>query len=186
MAAKCDLCGGKTGLFRTFHCLDGLVCKNCYRIVSGNYASTIANLTLLELKRRYIKNAQPLDMGEGGFQATRKIGAFLLLDETNSKFCILNNQKMTGQNTRPEIFPCQELKKVEISASPAFSEEQLASLTGEKNSSVVIRKLSVRLELKSAGVREIVIIPTPVRTSTFAFRQGYKVAAEILACLRGI
>lgn len=186
MAAKCDICGGKTGFLRTFHCRDGVVCKNCYKIVSGNYANTIADLTLMELKKIYIKNARPLDMGEGGFKTTRKIGSFLLLDETNRKFCILNNQKMTGQNTRPEIFPCQELKRAGISASPDLSEEQLSSLAAEKDSAVIIRKLSVRLELKSAGVREIAIIPTPVRASSFAFRQGHKMAEEILECLRSI
>ena len=186
MAKSCDICGGKTGFLNTFRCQDGAICKNCYKIVSGNFANTITQMTLMDLKRLYIKNAQPLDMGEGGFKTTRKIGSFLLLDEKNRKFCILNNQKMTGQNTRPEIFLCQDLKSAGISASPNFSEEQLSSLAAEKDSDAVIRKLSVRLELKSAGVREIAIIPTPVRASSFAFRQGHKVAKEILECLRSI
>ena len=186
MAKTCDICGGKTGFLNTFRCQDGAICKNCYKIVSGNFANTITRMTLMDLKRLYIKNAQPLDMGEGGFKTTLKIGSFLLLDEKNRKFCILNNQKMTGKNTRPEIFPCEVLKSAGISASPTFTEEQLSSLAEKKDSETVIKKLSVRLELKGAGVREITVIPTPVRTSSFAFRQGYKMAQEILKCLRSI
>lgn len=186
MVKTCDICGGKTGLFQTFRCQDGVICKNCYRIVSGNYATTITKMTLTELKKLYIKNAQPLDMGEGGFQTTRKIGAFLLLDEKNHKFCILNNQKLTGRNTRPEVFPYAALERFQLVSEPKLSPERLFALASEKDSTEVIQRLAVRLQLKGTGVREITIIPTPVRTSSFAFRQSCKVAEEILDCLASI
>lgn len=186
MAKTCDICGAKLGLFGSFHCQDGVVCKNCYRIVSGNYAATITKMTLAELKRLYIQNAQPLDMGEGGFQITRKVGSFLLLDEKNRKFCLLNNQKLTGRNTRPEIFPYGALERVQLTCDPRTSPEKLSALAADKSGEEVIRKLAVRLSLRNAGTRDIVIVPTPVRTSSFAFRQSLRVARELLDCLNGI
>lgn len=185
MAKICDICGGKIG-FHAFHCQDGMICKNCYRIVSGNYANTITKMTLVELKKRYIQNAQPLEMGEDGFQITKKVGAFLLLDEKNRKFCVLNNQKMTGRNTRPEIYPYAALERAQLIADPQLSEEQLKTLAANRDSDTVVRKLTVCLWLKNGSRREITVIPTPVRVSSFAFRQAYKVAEELLDCLAGI
>lgn len=186
VAKTCDICGGKTGVFNSFRCQDGTICKNCYKIVSGNYAATITKLTLSELKRLYIQNAQPLGIGEDGFETTRKIGSFLLLDDRNRKFCILNNQKLTHQSTRPEVFPYAALSGVRLISVPGYSAQQLSALAANKGSAVVIKKLAVRLDLKDAGSQEIVIIPTPVRTSTFAFRQGYKIAENIFDCLAHI
>lgn len=178
MAKTCDICGGKTGFMNAFRCQDGVICKNCYKIVSGNYAATITKMTLTELKKRYIQNAQPLDLGEDGFQSTRKIGSFLLLDEKNNKLCILNNQKLTRQNTRPEIIPYAAVDNCQLVSEPKLSGQQLSALAKDKSSTVVIHRLAVRLNLKDTGAREITIIPTSVRVSSFAFRQGYKVAED--------
>lgn len=52
---KCDLCGAQTG-FRSFRCQDGVICKNCYLIVSSGYTETIAKRTLHELKQIYVRN----------------------------------------------------------------------------------------------------------------------------------
>ena len=60
MAKTCDICGGKTG-WRSFRCQDGVVCRNCYLIVSSGYTTTIAKLTLDDLKRIYVKNTLPPD-----------------------------------------------------------------------------------------------------------------------------
>lgn len=182
----CEICGGKIGLFQTFRCRDGVICKKCYKIVSGNYATTITKMTLDELKKSYIKNAQPLDMGEGGFQTTRKIGGSLLLDEKNRKFCILSNQTLTGQSARPAVFPYAALQSVQLVSEPKFSAEQLSALAAEKSGKAVVQRLAVRICLEGAGTREITILPSPVRAASFAFRQGYKVAEEIRDCLTRI
>ncbi|MBQ6207705.1 MAG: DUF4428 domain-containing protein [Oscillospiraceae bacterium] len=61
MKQLCDICGGTTGFRNRFRCQDGVICKNCYRIVSGVYTTTVAKLTLAELKRRYIRNTEALE-----------------------------------------------------------------------------------------------------------------------------
>lgn len=183
---KCDICGGKIGFMNTFHCQDGAICKNCYRIVSNHYANTITGMTLVELKKAYVKNAQPLDMGEDGFQTTRKIGTFLLLDENRHKFCILNNQKVTGQHARPEIIPYEAVRSFRLNAEPGFSVQQLSAMVADKNCEQVVKKLTVEVYLKTGKVQEITIIPTPVRASSFACRKGFKIAEEILDCLADI
>lgn len=187
--SSCDICGGKTGLFHTFRCRDGKLCKKCYQIASGNYASTISGLTLTEVKKRYIRNAQPLDMGEDGFQTTKKIGAFLLLDEKNQKFCVLSNSKLTGGNggaSSPKIFLYHNLLSIQLVSNPPFPPDSLTSLASAKDSATVIRRLAVRLSLRDAQTHDIVVIPTPVRTSSFAFRRGLKYAMEICDCLNSV
>ncbi len=179
MSGTCDICGGKTGLFNTFHCQDGTICKNCYKIVSGNYADTVAGRTLVELKRLYIRNAEPLDLGEAGFLATRRVSSYLLLDDRSRQLCIPNNRKLTRRNTRPEIFPYDALKGFALVSEPAYP-----SLPPDRDA--VVDRLAVRLELEGIGRREIVIIPTPVRTSGFAFRQGLKIANAIMDSLASI
>lgn len=56
MSKTCDICGQKIGL-KAFHCQDGVLCKDCYKLVSNNLTSTITAKTLLELKSIYIQNA---------------------------------------------------------------------------------------------------------------------------------
>ena len=57
MEKNCDICGEKLGFRNQFRCLDGAVCKRCYRAVSGNYKVTIAKTPLSELKQRYLRFA---------------------------------------------------------------------------------------------------------------------------------
>ena len=179
MAGTCDLCGGKTGFLNRFRCQDGVVCKHCYRIVSGNYSDTIAQKSLKELKRIYVQNARPLDLGEGGFEVTRRIAPYVLLDETHGKFCVLNNRKLTGKSVRPEILSREKLKDVRLLSEPDCPPERLAELAANRKESEIIRRLCVRLELKGGGTRDIVVIPTPVRSSSLAFRKGYQAAEKV-------
>ena len=57
MEKTCGICGGRIGFGNRFRCQDGAVCKRCYRIVSGNYATTIVKTPLSELKKRYLRFA---------------------------------------------------------------------------------------------------------------------------------
>lgn len=186
MAGTCDICGGKIGFLNSFHCQDGTICKNCYRIVSNNYTSTITKSSLLELKKVYIKNAPPVDLGEDGFQPTKKIGTFLLLDEDRRKFCLLSNRNLTKEYTRPEVYRYEDLTSFQVVSEPSFTMEELDRLSKDKSGNTVVGKLAVRLRLKGAGIRDIMIIPTPVRASSFAFRQTYRALQEVTAALNGM
>lgn len=183
MAGVCDICGGKTGFRNSFRCQDGTICKNCYRIVSNNYTATITRSTLLDLKKVYIKNAPPVDIGEEGFRMTKKIGTFLLLDEKEQKFCLLSNRNLTKTYARPEVYSYGDLESYQVASDPEFSADELERLSKGKSSQTVVRRLAVRLRLKGAGIRDITVIPTPVRTSSFAFRQSYKAVMEITQAL---
>lgn len=186
MAGTCDICGGKIGFLNSFRCQDGTICKNCYRIVSNNYTSTITKSTLLELKKVYIKNAPPVDLGEDGFQPTKKIGTFLLLDEERRKFCLLSNRNLTKEYARPEIYRYDDLTSFRVVSEPSFTLEDLDGLSKVKSGNTVVGKLAVRLRLKGTGTRDIVVIPTPVRGSSFAFRQAYRALQEVMEVLNGM
>ena len=98
----------------------------------------------------------------------------------------MNNQKLTGRNTRPEIFPYGALEQARLVCDPRLPAEGLAAFHADKSGESVVKWMAVRLTLKDGGRRDIVIIPTPVRTSSFAFRQSCRVAQELLDCLSGI
>lgn len=183
MAGVCDICGGKTGFRNTFRCQDGVICKNCYRIVSNNYTSTITKSTLLDLKKIYIKNAPPVDMGAEGFRTTKKIGSFLLLDEENRKFCLLSNRNLTKEYARPEVFRYEELEAYQLVCDPKLTTADLDALSRDKHSTAVVQRLVVRLKLKDKGSRDIVAVPSPVRTSSFAFRKAYQETVKLLQAL---
>lgn len=179
MAKECDICGGRIGL-KGFHCQDGVVCKKCYAVVSNGFTETITKKTLAELKEAYRINTVPIDMGEGGFQTTRRVKTFLLIDERNRKFCIPGNPSVTKKYSRPEIYNYKELEGYKLTCEPELSPEELTYLKENKKAIKVIKKVRVRMRLRGKGIRDIMIISTPVRSSSFAFRQSYGIAMDII------
>ncbi|MGL4790066.1 MAG: hypothetical protein ACRCW1_01550 [Anaerotignaceae bacterium] len=179
MAKTCDLCKKETG-WRSFRCVDGVLCKDCYSLVSNQFTSTITSCTLEELKKRYEKNVASIPLGSDGFSVTKKIGQYLLIDEQRKKFCIPSNKYITKRVLRPEIYQYSQLEGYQLLSEPNFPAEQLATLAGKQQECVVINRLLIKLRLKDVGIKEIIIIPSPVRTTSFAFRRSYKFAKEIM------
>lgn len=179
MARVCDICGSKIG-WKGFRCQDGIVCKKCYAVVSNGFTGTITGKTLAELKKTYQTNAVPLDLGEGGFETSRRVKTFLLIDERNRKFCIPGNPTVTKEYKRPEIYRFDQLQGYKLICEPEMSPEELAELKENRKMVKVIRKLKVRMRIRGEGIRDITIISSPVRSSGFAFRQSYQIAMNIM------
>lgn len=125
-------------------------------------------------------------MGQDGFLTTRKVGTFLLLDEEHWKFYLPSNRGITGQYSQPEVFSYEALQGYKLVSAPQISPEQLATLSKEKKQSVVVRSLTIQLRISGVGVKEIVVILTPVRTSSFAFRRAYRTAQELMNALESL
>ena len=185
MAGNCDICGEKLG-FRKFHCQDGVVCKKCYAVVSNGFTETITKKTLAELKKTYEANAVPIDLGEDGFVVTRKIQSLLLIDEQNKKFCISGNPTVSKEYSRPEIYHYEDLMGYMLMCEPELTPEELVHLKEDKKTVKVIKKLKVRMKIKGAGIKDLVVLASPVRSSTYAFRKSYQVAMDILKELNAI
>ena len=179
MAGNCDICGEKLG-FRKFHCQDGVVCKKCYAVVSNGFTETITKKTLAELKKTYEANAVPIDLGEDGFVVTRKIQSLLLIDEQNKKFCISGNPTVSKEYSRPEIYHYEDLMGYMLMCEPELTPEE------DKKTVKVIKKLKVRMKIKGVGIKDLVVLASPVRSSTYAFRKSYQVAMDILKELNAI
>lgn len=179
MAKTCDICGNKTG-WKGFRCQNGVVCKKCYAVVSNGFTGTITKKTLAELKKTYEMNRGPIDMGEGGFETSRRVKTFLLIDERNRKFCIPGNPTVTKEYSRPEIYRYEKLQGYKLVCEPELSPEELANLKEDKKNMKVIKKLKVRLRICGQGIRDITVVASPVRSSSFAFRQSYQIAMDIL------
>lgn len=167
MAGNCDICGEKLG-FRKFHCQDGVVCKKCYAVVSNGFTETITKKTLAELKKTYEANAVPLDLGEDGFVVTRKIQSLLLIDEQNKKFCISGNPTVSKEYSRPEIYHYEDLMGYMLMCEPELTPEELVHLKEDKKTVKVIKKLKVRMKIKGVGIKDLVVLASPVRSSTYA------------------
>lgn len=185
MAGNCDICGEKFG-FRKFHCQDGVVCKKCYAVVSNGFTETITKKTLAELKKTYEANAVPIDLGEDGFVVTRKIQSLLLIDEQNKKFCISGNPTVSKEYSRPEIYHYEDLMGYMLMCEPELTPEELVHLKEDKKTVKVIKKLKVRMKIKGVGIKDLVVLASPVRSSTYAFRKSYQVAMDIMKELNAI
>ena len=185
MAGNCDICGEKLG-FRKFHCQDGVVCKKCYAVVSNGFTETITKKPLAELKKTYEANAVPIDLGEDGFVVTRKIQSLLLIDEQNKKFCISGNPTVSKEYSRPEIYHYEDLMGYMLICEPELTPEELVHLKEDKKTVKVIKKLKVRMKIKGVGIKDLVVLASPVRSSTYAFRKSYQVAMDILKELNAI
>ena len=185
MAGSCDICGEKLG-FRKFHCQDVVVCKKCYAVVSNGFTETITKKTLAELKKTYEANAVPIDLGEDGFVVTRKIQSLLLIDEQNKKFCISGNPTVSKEYSRPEIYHYEDLMGYMLMCEPELTPEELVHLKEDKKTVKVIKKLKVRMKIKGVGIKDLVVLASPVRSSTYAFRKSYQVAMDILKELNAI
>ena len=185
MAGNCDICGEKLG-FRKFHCQDGVVCKKCYAVVSNGFTETITKKTLAELKKTYEANAVPIDLGEDGFVVTRKIQSLLLIDEQNKKFCISGNPTVSKEYSRPEIYHYEDLMGYMLMCEPELTPEELVHLKEDKKTVKVIKKLKVRMKIKGVGIKDLVVLASPVRSSTYAVRKSYQVAMDILKELNAI
>lgn len=185
MAGNCDICGEKLG-FRKFRCQDGVVCKKCYAVVSNGFTETITKKTLAELKKTYEANAVPIDLGEDGFVVTRKIQSLLLIDEQNKKFCISGNPTVSKEYSRPEIYHYEDLMGYMLICEPELTPEELVHLKEDKKTVKVIKKLKVRMKIKGVGIKDLVVLASPVRSSTYAFRKSYQVAMDILKELNAI
>ena len=183
MAGNCDICGEKLG-FRKFHCQDGVVCKKCYAVVSNGFTETITKKTLAELKKTYEAKAVPIDLGEDGFVVTRKIQSLLLIDE--QKFCISGNPTVSKEYSRPEIYHYEDLMGYMLMCEPELTPEELVHLKEDKKTVKVIKKLKVRMKIKGVGIKDLVVLASPVRSSTYAFRKSYQVAMDILKELNAI
>lgn len=185
MTRTCDICENKIGL-KAFRCQDGKICKKCYGIVSNGFTDTITGKTLAELMEIYQKNNKPIDLGEDGFYITRKVGTFLLLDERNKKFCIPGNPTVSKEYSRPEIYYFKELKGYRLVSNPEMSPEELVALKDDKESSRVIKSLKIQMKIENVGIRDLMILSTPVRSSSYAFRQAYQKAMDVMKEFREI
>ena len=105
------------------------------------------------------------------------------MDEENRKFCLLSNRNLTKEYARPEVFRYEELESYQLACDPKLTTADLNALSQDKHSTAVVQKLAVRLKLKNKGSRDIVAIPSPVRTSSFAFRQAWKEARKVVQAL---
>lgn len=182
MSKNCSICNKKLG-WKKFRCVDGVVCADCYKIVSNQYTSKIIDKELWELLEIYnnnLKELNSINLGNDGFFTTKKIGTFLMLDEERKKICIPCNFHITKKFSNVQIIPYKSLKGYKLITEPNISFNELMDFYNNPKKQQIINYMCIRLLLDNSTTQDIVILPKSVRTSSFAFRKGYKIANNIL------
>ena len=109
MARMCDLCGKKTG-WRAFHCQDGVICKDCYKIVSNHYTTTVTGKTLAVLSVTAPFFEGNLEV-EPEFQEEILEGELLIAGKLTAwKFTALVLELFTDKNIRKTISHIKNFK----------------------------------------------------------------------------
>lgn len=182
MSKNCSICNKKLG-WKKFRCVDGVVCADCYKIVSNQYTSKIIDKELWELLEIYnnnLKELNSINLGNDGFFTTKKIGTFLMLDEERKKICIPCNFHITKKFSNVQIIPYKSLKGYKLITEPNISFNELMDFYNNPKKQQIINYMCIRLLLDNSTTQDIVILSKSVRTSSFAFRKGYKIANNIL------
>ena len=80
----------------------------------------------------------------------------------------------------------EDLMGYMLICEPELTPEELVHLKEDKKTVKVIKKLKVRMKIKGVGIKDLVVLASPVRSSTYAFRKSYQVAMDILKELNAI
>ena len=178
MRKLCDVCGQELGLQR-FKYKEGFICKGCYQKASKNYSETISQKSKAEIMT-LCKKQDLDDENWGNFERTRKIGSYILFDDKHNSFCITHNRLTEKDGRKAEILQYDDLKKVELYCEPGISREMLADMV-KCRKETVIKVLEIRVWTYSErDMKRIVLLSTPVRVMSFAFRRVFAFAERIL------
>lgn len=169
----CDVCSSKLGL-QKFAYADGYICKNCYKIASRNYTETVCQKKLAEIKVLFENSMSDNEQGSF-FEATRKIGNYLLVDDKNEKICIINN-RLQNPNKKPEIYTIDSIKKIKLQCNPPYNISELQNAITQKEKFVILQ-LAINI-YTGTNCREIIFLNSPVRTNSFAFKRIFLFANE--------
>lgn len=171
----CDICNTKLGFMNKFRYTDGYICKSCYKKASRQFTETINQKTFEEIKE--LCYSEDTINGQD-FEITGKIGNYLLVDEKNSKICILSNRISNKKVATPSFYNVEEIKECRIICEPTISRNQLEEKI-LKREEEVINKLKVQISFKEKPAIDILFIQTGARIKSYAFRQSFTFAKRI-------
>ncbi len=165
----CDVCGSRLGMLK-FRYADGCICKKCYEAASRNCSVTIRDLSFREIEKRcllYDENSIELEE----FEVTKRIGNYILIDEKNRRFCILNHGMRDKEYNSPIILSLDDIKFCVVQGAAASSGKTDGKDYTDRNRTV--NSLEIEIFLHSmTKVHNISILSSPVRKKSYAFRRS--------------
>lgn len=170
----CCVCGSQLGIMK-FKCVDGYICKSCYKKTSNNFTETIKHKTLSEIKQICEDNQTSHDEV---FEITGKIGNYVLFDEKHQKICITNNRLTQQQAKKPEICSIQEIENCRIVTYPKYSINQLETMVNKRDETL-IDSLKIVIDCRDHSKMEILFTNSPMRIKSYAFRKVLNFAIRI-------
>lgn len=179
---SCLFCKKKPLIIK-FFCLDGPVCKSCYKLVSMNYSQTIKQKTLVELEEILNLHATNLNMGTQdlyakSFKVSRSINPMILFDDESEVFCLPNHAKYSQAVMKPEVYAYSDI--IDCRAFlPEFSKR-----IGKKDRR--IGTIEVRLYFNHNLQRSIWLLPNPIQTESNMYRTMALLADKIILEIKKI
>lgn len=184
---KCAICEKKLRFIK-MKFDGGYVCKECYSIVSRNFSETIVKKNyddIIKIYNSYKENSA--DFGE--FEITRKIADLILFDDNNKLVCLPNNKRLSPKNLHPEIFNFNDIAKCELRQDNKIIEdvsEVTKEISKDKNKAINTLRINIILKDSKMSCKNINIISSPVRASSFAYQKSIEFAKEIVSELNKI
>lgn len=183
MKKICDICGEKLGFYK-FRYDEGVICKACYKKASKNFVETIRHKTYHEIKS--LCEEENTQLEQLIFEKTGKVGNYILLDDKNKQLCIPHNRANESERKQVEFVLYEDINKIQLSCVPDITEEELSNWEKNKEKKV-ITSLEIFIYTKTRNdIRKIIMLSSPVRVNSFAFRRIFAFTKKILKILNEI
>ncbi len=196
MAKTCDICGAPLKLLK-FRYAEGLICRDCYDKVTAGTRTIVRQMTRSEIEEA-IRQRQDFFDGLQDFRATLRVGDVLLVDQERKLFCLPHNRRIADGRTSPEIIPWDEVCRVRLVSDPAYTFDELRSLS-KTDPDAVVTHLCIEIyrthqtepsrqteTSKQEEPSKLCLFTTPVRAKSFAYRQSLALALRAMELLEQV
>ncbi|OFK22424.1 DUF4428 domain-containing protein [Olsenella sp. HMSC062G07] len=177
--ATCDICGKKLG-FRKFKYSTGVICKDCYKLASESYTTTIAEKTFDEVMAAYDRRKSQLE-SDVNFLPTKRVANYLQIDERRELICLPNNRLIgliAGDKeglSAPEYIKWADVYACSIVTTPRLTQSQMRGEGIAKGTT--ISSLSVEIKTRRPKASHVIcFLKNKTRVKSFAFRHTFDLA----------
>lgn len=157
----CSVCGKPLPLFHSFAFQEGKLCPDCYEKASHHFSRTIKQDSLAQVLDEIAKHED--GQVDVDFEISEKVGSYLLIDKTHRKICILKGGRLDKDEYEKQIYlEAKEIQSCQI-----------------KSKGKDLKDLQVVVQCKGRPNVTMVLVPNPIRESSFAYSQSLKLAKRM-------
>ncbi|GAA0177046.1 hypothetical protein SH2C18_03420 [Clostridium sediminicola] len=185
---------------KKYKIIDGWICSDCLKMCNPRIVLELKKLSLSDVRKRMeIEKIQKEKLLS--FNATKKIGTYIEIDEDNKQWLIY--EVISGRMKNPIIFNYEDIISFELiedgesiikgglggAAVGAFLcggvGAILGGITGKRKQKKVVNSLKIKITVNNISKPTIYfdMVKTKMKTSSFIYKSIYKETQEILSTL---